>query len=119
MILYSNLHYSACFPIMTYSDLPVIILLLASGYLLTIYVLLSLAQRTAKGGRYVGNSLAEGTLPEGFHTMRSLDSSPSYHSLRVTGTPTAYSRASEGHLTEVIHPKVYVSTGLREDAPTT
>jgi len=33
---------------MTYSDMPVIIPLLATGYLLTIYLLLILAQRTTK-----------------------------------------------------------------------
>ena len=35
-------------PPMTYGDMPVIIPLLATGYLLTIYLLLILAQRTPK-----------------------------------------------------------------------
>ncbi len=40
---------------MTYGDMPVLILLLASGYLLTIYLLLILAERTTKNGRYVAS----------------------------------------------------------------
>lgn len=44
---------------MAYNDMPVIIPLLATGYLLTIYLLLILAQRTTKNSRYAANSLAE------------------------------------------------------------
>lgn len=36
---------------MNYLDMPLIIPLLAAGYLLTVYILLILAQRTTKGGR--------------------------------------------------------------------
>jgi hypothetical protein len=36
---------------MTYGNMPVIIPLLAAGYLLAIYLLLMLAQRTTKGSR--------------------------------------------------------------------
>lgn len=38
---------------MNYSEMPLIIPVLATGYLLTIYLLLMLASRTAKGARYV------------------------------------------------------------------
>ncbi|WP_277877655.1 MULTISPECIES: hypothetical protein [Cyanophyceae] len=34
---------------MTYNDMPLIIPFLATGYLLTVYLLLILAQRTVKG----------------------------------------------------------------------
>lgn len=44
---------------MMYNDMPVIIPLLATGYLLTIYILLMLAQRTIKSSRYVANSLTD------------------------------------------------------------
>lgn len=36
---------------MTYSNMPLTIPVLATGYLLMVYLLLKLAQRTAKGGR--------------------------------------------------------------------
>ncbi len=44
---------------MTYNDMPVIIPLLATGYLLTIYLLLILAQRTLKSSRYVADSVSD------------------------------------------------------------
>jgi hypothetical protein len=44
---------------MTYNDMPVIIPLLATGYLLTIYLLLILAQRTIKSSRYVADSVTD------------------------------------------------------------
>ena len=44
---------------MIYMDMPVIIPVLATGYLLTIYLLLILAQRTIKNSRYVGNSATD------------------------------------------------------------
>jgi hypothetical protein len=36
---------------MTYIDIPLIIPVLATGYLLMVYLLLKLAQRSTKGGR--------------------------------------------------------------------
>jgi hypothetical protein len=48
---------------MVYNDMPVIIPLLATGYLLTIYLLLMLAQWTMKSSRYVGNSLSDAYAP--------------------------------------------------------
>lgn len=48
---------------MIYMDMPVIIPLLATGYLLTIYLLLTLAQRTIKNSRYVDNSLTDAYAP--------------------------------------------------------
>lgn len=48
---------------MIYSDMPVIIPLLATGYLLTIYLLLTLAQRTLKSSSYVANSLTDAYAP--------------------------------------------------------
>ena len=45
------------------TDMPVIIPLLATGYLLTIYLLLMLAQRTTKGSRYVANSALDAYAP--------------------------------------------------------
>jgi hypothetical protein len=44
---------------MKYNDMPVIIPVLATGYLLTIYLLLVLAQRTTKSSRYLANSLTD------------------------------------------------------------
>lgn len=44
---------------MTYIDMPVIIPLLATGYLLGIYLLLILAQRTIKNSQYATNSLTD------------------------------------------------------------
>ena len=48
---------------MVYSDMPVIIPLLATGYLLTIYLLLTLAQRTLKSSQYVANSVTDAYTP--------------------------------------------------------
>jgi hypothetical protein len=44
---------------MIYMDMPVIIPVLATCYLVTIYLLLTLAQRTIKNSRYVDNSLTD------------------------------------------------------------
>ena len=40
-------------------DMPLIIPVLATGYLVTIYLLLTLAQRAIKNSRYVDNSLTD------------------------------------------------------------
>lgn len=44
---------------MVYKDMPIIIPLLATGYLLTIYLLLMLAQWTMKNSRYAANSMSD------------------------------------------------------------
>ncbi|HEY9649662.1 MAG TPA: hypothetical protein V6C95_03295, partial [Coleofasciculaceae cyanobacterium] len=44
---------------MIYNDMPVIIPLLATGYLLTIYLLLTLAQRTLKSSGYAAHSMTD------------------------------------------------------------
>ena len=44
-------------------DMPVIIPVLATGYLVTIYLLLTLAQRTIKNSRYVDHSLTDAYAP--------------------------------------------------------
>jgi hypothetical protein len=44
---------------MVYNDMPIIIPLLATGYLFTIYLLLMLAQWTMKSSRYAANSLSD------------------------------------------------------------
>lgn len=44
---------------MIYNDMPVIIPLLATGYLLAIYLLLMVAQRTIKNSQYIANSVTE------------------------------------------------------------
>lgn len=46
---------------MIYMDMPVIIPVLATGYLLTIYLLLIVAQRTIKNSQYAGNSTTKDT----------------------------------------------------------
>lgn len=48
---------------MIYMNMPVIIPVLAAGYLLTIYLLLTLAQRTIKNSRYVDSSLTDVYVP--------------------------------------------------------
>ena len=48
---------------MTYNDMPVIIPVLATAYLLTVYVLLILAERTAKSSRYIANSVTSHVIP--------------------------------------------------------
>jgi hypothetical protein len=48
---------------MIYMNMPVIIPVLAAGYLLTIYLLLTLAQRTIKNSRYVDSSLTDAYVP--------------------------------------------------------
>lgn len=48
---------------MLYMNMPVIIPVLAAGYLLTIYLLLTLAQRTIKNSPYVDSSLTEAYAP--------------------------------------------------------
>jgi hypothetical protein len=56
-------------------DMPVIIPVLATGYLLTIYLLLMLAQRTIKNSQYINNSLADtygGSIPTD-HNSQILD----------------------------------------------
>jgi hypothetical protein len=44
---------------MSYTTMPVIIPLLATGYLLTVYLLLMLAQRTVKSSGYAPNSFTD------------------------------------------------------------
>jgi len=44
---------------MTYFGMPVIIPILAAGYLLAIYLLLMLAQRMLKSSRYASNTLKD------------------------------------------------------------
>ena len=44
---------------MVYNDMPIIIPLLATGYLFTIYLLLMLAQWTMKSSRYAAKSLSD------------------------------------------------------------
>lgn len=44
---------------MNYTTMPVIIPVMAAGYLLTIYLLLTLAQRTIKNSPYVNSSLTD------------------------------------------------------------
>jgi hypothetical protein len=48
---------------MNYNDMPVIIPVLATGYLLTIYLLLILAERTTKTSRYVADSFTDAYIP--------------------------------------------------------
>lgn len=48
---------------MAYNNMPVIIPLLATGYLLTIYLLLTLAQWTMKSSHYAANSLSDAYAP--------------------------------------------------------
>lgn len=48
---------------MIYNDMPVIIPLLATGYLLTIYLLLTLAQRTLKSSGYATPSMSDSYAP--------------------------------------------------------
>ncbi len=48
---------------MVYNDMPIIIPLLATGYLLTIYLLLVLAQWTMKSSRYAANSMSDAYAP--------------------------------------------------------
>ncbi|MCP2728949.1 hypothetical protein [Limnofasciculus baicalensis] len=68
---------------MTYNDMPVIIPVLATAYLLTVYVLLILAERTVKSSRYIANSATEG----GGHYV-SADSISGGNELEKTPTPT-------------------------------
>lgn len=44
---------------MVYKDMPIIIPLLATGYLFTVYLLLMLAQWTMKKSRYAANSMSD------------------------------------------------------------
>lgn len=48
---------------MIYTDMPVIIPALATIYLLTIYLLLILAQKTIKSTRYLADSLTDAYAP--------------------------------------------------------
>jgi hypothetical protein len=48
---------------MIYNVMPIIIPLLATGYLLTIYLLLMLAEWTMKSSRYVANSISDAYAP--------------------------------------------------------
>ena len=50
---------------MNYNDMPVIIPVLATGYLLTIYLLLILAERATKTSRYVADSFTDAYIPSG------------------------------------------------------
>ncbi|HBB31817.1 MAG TPA: hypothetical protein DDZ80_12930 [Cyanobacteria bacterium UBA8803] len=49
---------------MIYNDMPVIIPVLATVYLLAIYLLLIVAQRTIKSSRYLANSLTDACGPQ-------------------------------------------------------
>ncbi|HBY76735.1 MAG TPA: hypothetical protein DEG47_06970 [Cyanobacteria bacterium UBA11148] len=48
---------------MIYTDMPLIIPVLATVYVLTIYLLLIIAQRTIKSSGYLANSLSDGYVP--------------------------------------------------------
>lgn len=50
---------------MNYNDMPVIIPILATGYLLIVYILLILAQWTAKNARYLANSATASVITYG------------------------------------------------------
>jgi hypothetical protein len=102
MTLYSNFPFLTCGSTMTYTDMPLIIPLLATGYLLTIYLLLSLAQRTAKGGRSVASQRS--SLPYSTLTVPA-----PRERLDGTGTPQAYKKPPEVHLTEALPPTRYSS----------
>jgi hypothetical protein len=73
---------------MVYNDMPVIIPLLATGYLLTIYLLLMLAQWTMKSSRYVANSLSDAYAPSLPEDVSQKDDVERW-TLRVQRYPTA------------------------------
>ena len=79
---------------MVYNDMPVIIPLLATGYLLTIYLLLMLAQWTMKNSRYAANSLSDAYAPYLPTEEASQKDEVERWALRLQGRPL--SRLSKG-----------------------
>jgi len=70
---------------MNYNDMPVIIPVLATGYLLTIYLLLILAERTTKTSRYVADSFTDAYIPSGATESASRIDEIERWSFRVSG----------------------------------
>ena len=113
---------------MAYADMPVIIPLLATGYLLTIYLLLILAQRTVKRGQDLNGqncSLPYSRLPslQGKPVEENL-TLPSVTITRIRPTsyklssglqPNVYANLAEGSLSEKLESKGYLSTEIREE----
>ena len=113
---------------MAYADMPVIIPLLATGYLLTIYFLLILAQRTVKRGQDLNcqnRSLPYSRLPslKGKFVEENLNfPCVSISKIRPTGSklssglqPNVYANLVEGSLSEKLESKGYLSTEIREE----
>lgn len=95
---------------MIYSDMPVIIPLLATGYLLTIYLLLTLAQRTLKSSSYIANSLTDAYAPYLSTEQASQIDEVERWSLRLQRYPTdRYANAQENTATA---PLAYTPTGM-------
>lgn len=85
---YSNFHPPFVHP-MIYTDMPVIIPVLAMVYLLTIYLLLILAQRTTKSSRYLANSLSDAYSP-----YVSTESPPQENKVESSQSPTVQEASS-------------------------
>ena len=113
---------------MAYADMPVIIPLLATGYLLTIYFLLILAQRTVKRGQDPNgqnHSLPYSRLPslkgklveENFNLPNVTISRirPTSYKLSSGLQPNVYANLADGSLSEKLESKGYLSTEIREE----
>jgi hypothetical protein len=113
---------------MAYADMPVIIPLLAAGYLLTIYLLLILAQRTVKRGqdlngqncslRYSRLPSLKGKLVEENLNLPGVTTSrirPTSYKLSSRLQPNVYANLADGSLSEGLESKGYLNTEIREE----
>lgn len=77
---------------MTYGDMPVIIPLLATGYLLTIYLLLMLAQRAIKPSQYSSSSV-----PDIYRDYLPSESAAQTDNNTTQATPQIIQKATSAH----------------------
>ena len=102
---------------MTYNDMPVIIPLLATGYLLTIYLLLILAQRTIKSSRYVADSVTD-TYAAYVPTKQASHSDDVEQRLRIVQrSPTALWSKTESNSSASSFGATKVTPSFREALP--
>jgi len=113
---------------MAYADMPVIIPLLATGYLLTIYLLLILAQRTVKRGQDLNGqnrSLPYSRLPsfKGKLVEENLNLPnvtisrirPTSYKLSSELPPNVYANLAEKSFSEGLDSNSYLSREIREE----
>jgi hypothetical protein len=103
---------------MVYQDMPIIIPLLATGYLLTIYLLLMLAQWTMKNSRYAANSISDAYTPTAATEKTVQQNEVERWSLRVRDT-VLFTKGEQIRLMPKVHletSKIVSATSAKADS---